>query len=84
MFDQWIGFESGTWMKTIDVRDFIQMNYTPYDGDATFLAGATARTDQDLWHQVLGLMNEERDRGILAVDTSPCPPALPPMRTGYI
>ncbi|RZM78871.1 formate C-acetyltransferase [Leptolyngbya iicbica] len=82
MFDQWIGFESGAWMKTIDVRDFIQANYTPYDGDATFLTGATQRT-QDLWHQVLALMNEERDRGILAVDTAQ-PTSITAHAPGYI
>lgn len=68
MFDQWIGFEPGNWTKAIDVRNFIQSNYTPYEGDGSFLAGVTARTDQ-LWRQVLALMNEERDRGILDVDT---------------
>ncbi|NEQ43454.1 MAG: formate C-acetyltransferase [Leptolyngbya sp. SIOISBB] len=82
MFDQWIGFESGSWMKTIDVRDFIQANYTPYDGDATFLTHATPRT-QALWHQVLGLMNEERDRGILAVDTTQ-PTSITAHAPGYI
>jgi formate C-acetyltransferase len=82
MFDQWIGFESGAWMKTVDVRDFIQANYTPYNGDATFLTGATPRT-QGLWHQVLGLMNEERDRGILDVDTA-MPTSIAAHGPGYI
>ena len=82
MFDQWIGFESGTWIKTINVRDFIQANYTPYEGDAAFLVGATPRT-QELWHQVLGLMNEERDRGVLAVDTA-LPTSITAHAPGYI
>ena len=39
--DAWEGFVTGPWTEDIDVRDFIQRNYTPYDGDASFLAGAT-------------------------------------------
>jgi formate C-acetyltransferase len=82
MFDQWIGFEPGNWTKTIDVRNFIQANYTPYDGDGSFLAGATARTDQ-LWRQVLALMNEERDRGVLDVDTA-VPTSITAHAPGYL
>ena len=44
----WRSFRSGLWQKEIDVRDFIQRNYTPYEGDAEFLAGPTARTTA-LW-----------------------------------
>ena len=43
-FEQWNGFKKGTWQEEIDVRDFIQKNYTPYTGDDSFLAGATERT----------------------------------------
>jgi formate C-acetyltransferase len=82
MFDQWIGFEPGNWTKTIDVRNFIQANYTPYGGDGSFLAGATARTDQ-LWRQVLALMNEERDRGVLDVDTA-VPTSITAHAPGYL
>jgi formate C-acetyltransferase len=82
MFDQWIGFEPGNWTKTIDVRNFIQANYTPYGGDGSFLAGATARTDQ-LWQQVLALMNEERDRGVLDVDTA-VPTSITAHAPGYL
>jgi formate C-acetyltransferase len=82
MFDQWIGFTPGNWVKAIDVRNFIQANYTPYDGDDRFLAGATDRTEQ-LWRQVLGLMNEERDRGILDVDTA-VPTGITAHAPGYL
>lgn len=82
MFDQWIGFEPGNWTKTINVRDFIQANYTPYEGDGSFLATATEGTQQ-LWRQVLALMNEERDRGILDVDTA-LPTSITAHAPGYI
>ena len=44
-FEQWKGFEQGKWCDDIDTRDFIQMNYTPYDGDESFLAGPTDATN---------------------------------------
>ena len=44
MGEQWRGFQPGVWMREINVRDFIQKNYTPYDGDDAFLAGPTANT----------------------------------------
>ncbi len=65
---QWHGFQPGKWMKDINVRDFIQNNYTPYLGDESFLTGATERT-QNLWSQVKNLMKAERDKGILDTDT---------------
>ncbi len=65
---QWHGFQPGKWMKDINVRDFIQNNYTPYLGDESFLTGATERT-QNLWSQVKNLMKVERDKGILDADT---------------
>ena len=68
MYQQWKGFTTGQWMKEIDVRDFIQKNYTPYEGDGSFLASATERT-QKLWEQVTALMKQERDKGILDADT---------------
>ena len=40
----WAGFEAGDWQENVNVRDFIQRNYTPYEGDESFLAGATAAT----------------------------------------
>jgi formate C-acetyltransferase len=68
MLAQWNGFSSGKWMKEINVRDFIQKNYTPYTGDESFLTGATEQT-QALWKQVQDLMKVEREKGILDTDT---------------
>ena len=51
-FKQWEGFEKGDWQQEINVRDFIQHNYTPYEGDESFLCGATAETKK-LWDEVL-------------------------------
>lgn len=51
---EWNGFTGGSWETEINVRDFIQKNYTPYDGDGSFLAGPTQNT-KDLWNQVLEL-----------------------------
>lgn len=70
MRDEWYGFEAGTWTNEIDVRDFIQHNYTPYEGDDKFLAGPTAATKQ-LWDQVMELNKQEKDAGgVLDADTS--------------
>ena len=49
--DAWDGFQAGKWNKEVNLRDFIQLNYTPYDGDDSFLAGPTQNT-KDLWAQV--------------------------------
>ena len=69
MEQAWNGFVGGAWEKEINVRDFIQKNYTPYDGDANFLTGATKDT-LDLWEQVLELSRQEREAGgVLAMDT---------------
>ncbi|MBO5142383.1 MAG: formate C-acetyltransferase [Clostridia bacterium] len=66
-FEQWNGFEKGDWQREINVRNFIQKNYTPYEGDDTFLADATDTTKK-LWNEVLELYKKERDNnGILAV-----------------
>jgi len=64
----WDGFKQGKWTREINVRDFIQDNFTPYTGDSTFLAPTTPRTDE-LWGQVKGLMKEEIRLGILDVET---------------
>ena len=58
----WHGFENGKWNEEVDVRDFIQRNYTPYEGDSEFLAPATEATKK-LWDIVLGYTKEERARG---------------------
>ena len=68
-FDEWNGFKSGDWKNEIDVRDFIQANYTPYEGDSSFLAGPTDKTIK-LWEQVLELYKKEKENcGVLDVDT---------------
>ena len=61
-FDEWKNFKDGKWTDEIDVRNFIQMNYTPYEGDSSFLANATERT-QKLWNTVLDLYKQEREKG---------------------
>ena len=72
MFDNkeyWEGFETGSWKKEINVRSFIRHNYTPYDGDESFLQKPTKDT-QDLWDQVLELSKKEREAGgVLDMDT---------------
>ena len=54
MRQEWDSFRGGVWEKEINVRDFIQKNYTPYDGDDSFLAGPT-ETTKELWAQVMEL-----------------------------
>ncbi|MCI8831064.1 MAG: formate C-acetyltransferase [Lachnospiraceae bacterium] len=69
MRPEWITFQTGVWEKEINVRDFIQKNYTPYDGDDAFLAGPTQNTT-DLWAQVMDLTEQERKAGgVLDMDT---------------
>ncbi|MCI9076921.1 MAG: formate C-acetyltransferase [Dorea sp.] len=69
MVQEWSGFAKGAWQKEINVRDFIQRNYTPYEGDESFLTGATDAT-KELWAQVMELSEEERKRGgVLDMDT---------------
>lgn len=79
---EWQGFKPHVWQKTIDVRDFIQHNYTPYTGDGTFLTGATDRTRQ-LWAQVQELMRQEREKGVLDADTA-LPSSITSHPPGYI
>ena len=68
-FEQWSGFNKGDWQKEINVRDFIQKNYTPYEGDDAFLADATEATKK-LWDEVLELYKKERDNnGVLAISS---------------
>ena len=66
--DPWRSYDTGAWRTSIDVLGFIKGNYTPYEGDADFLAGPTERTE-NLWKFVADLMLVERERGILDVDT---------------
>ena len=68
-FEQWNGFEGNLWKEEVNVRDFIQKNYKPYDGDESFLAGPTEATDK-LWGILQGLQKEERAKGgVLDMDT---------------
>jgi formate C-acetyltransferase len=67
---RWAGFRIGLWQKEINVRDFIQQNYEAYDGDASFLAGATPRTTA-LWGKLTDLFVEERKKGVLDVSQIP-------------
>jgi formate C-acetyltransferase len=82
MLQQWKGFISGTWTEEINVRDFIQKNYTPYEGDGSFLATTTEVTHQ-LWEKVKDLMAVEREKGILDTDTK-VPSAITAHAAGYI
>ncbi len=67
--DSWEGFVPGKWQKEVEVRDFIQRNYTPYEGDDTFLAPPTQNT-KDLWAMVMDLTKKEREAGgVLDMDT---------------
>ncbi|MDR1770677.1 MAG: formate C-acetyltransferase [Hungatella sp.] len=62
MRTEWRAFTGGVWEREINVRDFIQKNYTPYDGDGSFLAGPTTATNA-LWAQVMDLSKQEREAG---------------------
>lgn len=77
----WQGFTTGLWQKRIDVRDFIQQNYRPYEGDESFLAAATERT-RTLWNRMNQLFLEERKKGVL--DISLIPSSITAHKPGYI
>ena len=77
----WRGFHPGLWQKEIDVRDFIQQNYEPYEGDESFLVPATERTRQ-IWERLNELFAEERSKGVL--DVSQIPSSITAHAPGYI
>ena len=77
----WEGFTQGLWQKEIDVRDFIQQNYKPYEGDESFLVGPTRRT-RKIWEQLNKLFIEERKKGVL--DISQIPSSINSHPPGYI
>src|SRR6266404_2500544 len=77
----WQGFKTGLWQKEVNVRDFIQQNYEPYEGDESFLAPATERTKQ-LWNRLNDLFVEERKKGVL--DVSQIPSSITAHNPGYI
>ncbi|SFF99796.1 formate C-acetyltransferase [Streptomyces mirabilis] len=80
--EAWRGFAGARWRERVDVRDFIQANYTPYEGDAAFLTGPTDRT-RTVWEKVSALFPEERRRGILDVDPA-TPSTITSHAPGYI
>jgi formate C-acetyltransferase len=79
--EPWRGFRAGLWQTVVDVRDFIQENYQPYDGDGSFLAPATARTKR-IWDTLNALFVEERRKGVL--DVSQVPGSITAHPPGYI
>lgn len=79
--EAWRGFNPGLWQRDVNVRWFIQQNYTPYDGDGKFLAPATERT-QRLWKKLEDLFVEERKKGVL--DVSQIPSSITAHAPGYI
>ena len=78
----WNGFTAGPWQDAIDVRDFIQRNYTPYEGDSVFLRGATERTLR-VWGKLTAMFPEERARGVYDIDDS-TPAGITAFGPGYI
>ena len=78
----WRGFKSGSWCNTIDVRDFIVKNVTPYSGDEKFLVGPTKRT-KAVWDKLQPYFQDERRKGVLAVDAK-TPSTLLAHKAGYI
>ena len=82
-FETWKGFEPGPWTENIDVRDFIQRNYTPYDGDSSFLAGPTEKTLR-VWDDLeKNYLSVERQKRIFDVDTH-TPSDIDAFPAGYI
>src|SRR6188508_1167898 len=77
----WAGFKGGLWEREINVRDFIQQNYRPYEGDESFLKPATDRT-QKVWQLLTNLFVEERKKGVL--DISQVPSSITAHAPGYI
>jgi formate C-acetyltransferase len=80
--DPWRGFTDGAWRHGVAVRDFIQANYTPFEGDAGFLAGPTERTTA-VWAKLSAMFPEERERGIYDVDAN-TPSTITSHGPGYI
>ncbi len=83
-FEQWNGFNKGDWQSEINVSDFIQKNYTPYEGDESFLSTATEKTKK-LWEEVLALYKKEQESpgSVLDIDTK-TPSTITSHKAGYI
>ncbi|WP_372713195.1 formate C-acetyltransferase [Ilyobacter sp.] len=82
MFKQWQGFKGDLWKKEINVRDFIQNNYTPYTGDESFLVEPTDATKK-LWNKLTEMFKEEQKKGVYDAETK-IPSALDAYGPGYI
>ncbi len=82
MREEWNGFAPGSWMTDINVRSFIQHNYTPYEGDGSFLVGPTDRTKK-LWDKVLELMLVETEKGVVDAETTK-PSTITAFGAGYL
>ena len=68
LFKQWNGFKKGDWAKTVNVSDFIKLNYQPYHGTSGFLSGPTKATTI-LWKKISNLMKKEKNNGgVLGID----------------
>lgn len=80
--DAWEGFVPGPWSDGVDVRDFIQRNYTPYEGHDNFLVGPTPRTTA-IWQTLAGMFPEEREKGVYDVDPN-TPSTIVSHAPGYI
>ncbi|MEM9540725.1 MAG: formate C-acetyltransferase [Cyanobacteria bacterium P01_E01_bin.42] len=80
--EAWQGFQTGKWEKEVNVRDFIQTNYTSYEGDESFLENISESTDL-LWTEVKELMNQEREKGVLDAETK-IPSGITAYDAGYI
>ena len=65
---EWQGFKTGKWCEEIDVKGFINTNYLPYEGNESFLASTTDKTDK-VWNKCLELLKEELQKGVLDIDT---------------
>ncbi len=82
MKQEWYDFNGGSWTTDVNVRSFIQHNYTPYEGDSSFLVGPTQRT-LDLWDEVLKLMKIETEKGIVDAETEK-PSTITTFGPGYL
>ncbi len=80
--DPWRGFSDGPWRDSINTRDFISRNYTPYEGDASFLAGETERT-ASVWRSITDMFPEERRKGVYDIDNH-TPALITSHEPGYI
>lgn len=80
--ETWTGFRGSEWKREISVRNFIQSNYTPYDGDDKFLVGSTDRT-QAVWNKLTEMFKVEREKGVYDAETK-IPSAIDAYGAGYI